>query len=69
VNDIKSILNTLQFWQIFHVKMNGNVVAHRLAKVVVKHVINLAWMEEISSCICDDVLLGQHVVFCFGNEN
>jgi hypothetical protein len=59
IDDIREVLNCMQYWQIGHVSRVVNFVAHSLAKAGVKQVINQVWMEEISNCICDLVLLEQ----------
>jgi hypothetical protein len=58
VDDIRSVLDTLQFWQVCHVKAReANGVARRLAKVAVQQGVDQAWMEVILGFICDNVML------------
>jgi len=38
-----------------------NIVAHDLAKTTTKQVLYEIWMKEISTSICDIVLLRQHI--------
>jgi hypothetical protein len=59
IDDIREILNCIQSWQIGNVSRVVNSAAHNLAKTTVKQVIDRVWIEEISNCICDLVLLEQ----------
>lgn len=59
VEDIRTILWMQQSWMVSHVKRGSNIAIHGLAKMVLSYPNERIWMEEISSCIYDIVLLEQ----------
>jgi hypothetical protein len=38
---------------------------HGLVKAIVKHIIYQVWIEKISNCICDIVLLDEFTLFSY----
>jgi hypothetical protein len=49
---------------ITFVKREGNVVAHRLAKIALTIVMDHTWREEIPNCIFDTVACGSFHSSC-----
>jgi ribonuclease HI len=55
VNDSKALLLSFISWKVGHIKREGNVVAHKLAKMgLICNVVHL-WREGFPSCIHDAV--------------
>jgi hypothetical protein len=63
MKNIRMILDSLFSWQIHHISRVANNETHGLTEAVAKHIIDQVWMEEISDCICDIVLLEQSTLF------
>ena len=63
VADAQIIIAYLSSCQIVRSQRKTNFAAHGLARTTVKHVINDIWLEDISTCIYNIVLLKQSVLF------
>lgn len=63
LDDARNTLNSLSSWQTLHTYHGVNSAAHGLAKAAIRQVINVIWIKEIYSCICDIVLLEQYPLF------
>ncbi|XP_059429714.1 uncharacterized protein LOC132163437 isoform X3 [Corylus avellana] len=57
VADIRVVLNSRRSWMVMHTKRDANQAAHGLAKQVVRNQMDCVWIEEISSCISNIVVL------------
>ena len=54
-NDTKALLSSFISWKVGHIKREGNVVAHKLAKMgLICNAVNL-WREAFPMCIQDAV--------------
>lgn len=60
--DAKGVLSRLRSWQVCHTKRKANCAANSLVKVVVKHIMDRVWIEDISECIHDVVILKQFAI-------
>ncbi|XP_059458257.1 uncharacterized protein LOC132187840 [Corylus avellana] len=63
VEDTNMVLRSLRHWKIGHVKRKANEAAHVLAKEAVRTVTDNIWIEEISACIFNIVLLELNALF------
>lgn len=59
IEDTRMVITSLSSWQINNIFQEANCMTHKLAKAVVKHVIDHVWLEKIFTCIYDIVFLEQ----------
>ncbi|KAL1331252.1 hypothetical protein AAHE18_12G170400 [Arachis hypogaea] len=52
IYNCKTLLNRFRFYKISHVKRQGNLTAHYLARVVLTK-LNVMWLEETPLEICN----------------
>ncbi|XP_059436168.1 uncharacterized protein LOC132169100 [Corylus avellana] len=57
VEVMRLVLSSFHIWQICHLSRDANKAAHGLVKEAIRHVNGRAWMDVISKCICDIVLI------------
>lgn len=50
VQDAKTMLNSFANWSIQHIKREGNVVAHNLAKDALNHDVDILELEVVPKC-------------------
>jgi hypothetical protein len=56
VSDIKEVLRSFPNCQVGHIKREGNVVAHTLAKLEIQHGFDIIWLDFLPDCIRKVVL-------------
>ena len=56
IEDARLVLESLRNWNIRHVKREANFVAHGLAKIAIRILMDNIWLEEPSSCIYDIII-------------
>jgi hypothetical protein len=59
VEDMRTTLTSFPTWKCSHMNRTLNNAAHRLARVVIQHVTDHIWKEEILDCIRDVILMVQ----------
>ena len=53
IEDIKILLLSFTEWQAQHVRRSENSIAHRLAKMATRNVIDKIWRDVAPDCISD----------------
>jgi ribonuclease HI len=56
VSDIKEVMRSFSNWQVGHIKKEGNVIAHKLAKFGIQHGFDRIWLDCLPDCIREVVL-------------